>query len=80
MPSEEACAFDSMWQACAQIGLFIVRVGELESWLVDYGIERASNKSRWITTALDKIFSLEYDPEKEIWKFVDALRDFLIDN
>lgn len=80
LPSEEACAFDSMWQACAQIGLFIVRVGELESWLVDYGIARTSNKSKWITTALDKIFNLEYDAEKEIWKFVDALRSFLIDS
>ena len=67
-----------MWHACAQIGLFIVRVGELESWLVDYGIERTSNKSRWITAALGKIFDLEYDAEKEIWSFVDALRSFLI--
>lgn len=80
LPSEEACAFDSMWQACAQIGLFIVRVGELESWLVDYGIDRTSNKSRWITNALDKIFNLEYDAEKEIWKFVDALKNFLVES
>ena len=80
LPSEEAYAFDSMWQACTEIGLFIVRVGELESWLVDYGIDRTSNKSRWITNALDKIFNLEYDAEKEIWKFVDALRTFLVEN
>lgn len=79
LPSDEANAFDRMWQACAQIGLFIVRVGELESWLVDYGIERTSNKSRWITTALGKVFDLEYDAEKEIWSFVDALRSFLIE-
>ena len=79
LPLEEACAFDSMWQACTEIGLFIVKVGELESWLVDYGIDRTSNKSRWITNALDKIFNLECDTEKEIWKFVDALRTFLVE-
>ena len=70
--------FDILWRCCANIGLFIVNVGELESWLVDYGLERSSNKSKWISNALNKVFDIEYDKNKAIWKFVDALRAFLV--
>ena len=70
--------FDVLWSCCANIGLFIVNVGELESWLVDYGLERSSNKSKWISIALNKVFDIEYDENKTIWKFVDALRAFLV--
>ena len=70
--------FDTLWRCCANIGLFIVNVGELESWLVDYDLERSSNKSKWIAKALSKLFEIEYDESKAIWKFVDALRDFLV--
>ena len=70
--------FDALWSCCANIGLFIVNVGELESWLVDYGLERSSNKSKWISNALNKVFDIEYDGNKAIWKFVDALRAFLV--
>ena len=51
--------FDTLWNCCAQIGLFIVNVGELESWLADYDLERSSNKSKWISKALDKLFLIE---------------------
>lgn len=70
--------FDRLWTCCANIGLFIVNVGELESWMIDYGLERSSNKSKWISTALSKLFEIEYDRNKAIWKFVDALRAFLV--
>lgn len=70
--------FDTLWSCCANIGLFIVNVGELESWLVDYDLERSSNKSKWISKALNKLFDIEYDENKAIWKFVDALRAFLV--
>ena len=76
LPAELQANFDSLWEWCAKIGLFIVNVGELESWLVDYGIERTSNKSKWISDALDKLFEIEYDNSKEVWKFVDALKRF----
>lgn len=76
LPAELQANFDSLWEWCAKIGLFIVNVGELESWLVDYGIERTSNKSKWISCALDKLFEIEYDNSKEVWKFVDALKRF----
>ena len=69
--------FDTLWTACASIGIFIVKVGELESWMVDYGIPRTSNKAKWISSALRELFNIEYDGSKEIWKFVDELKAFL---
>ena len=78
LPDEQQHHFDDLFNFCAGIGLFIVWTGELESWLVDYGVKRASNKSKWIAEALTKIYDIEYDCNKEIWKFVDKLKDFLI--
>lgn len=77
LPPELQITFDSLWTACASIGIFIVRVGELESWLVDYGITSTSNKSKWISSALNKLFNIEYDENKEVWQFVDKLKAFL---
>lgn len=45
--------------------------------MIDYGIERSSNKAKWISKALDKLFEVEYNENKAVWKFVDALRNFL---
>lgn len=70
--------FDNLIKHCASIGLFIVPVGELESWLVDYDISRSNNKKNWIVTALNKLPDISYDPNKEIWKFIDSLRKHLI--
>ena len=70
--------FDTLWRCCANIGLFIVTVGELESWLIDYDLERSSNKSKWISKALNKLFEIEYDENKDIWKFINGLRAFLV--
>lgn len=69
--------FDNLWTNCASIGLFIVTVGELESWLVDYGTDRTSNKSKWISSALRKLFEIDYDENKEIWRFVEKLKTYL---
>lgn len=69
--------FDNLIEHCASLGLFIVPVGELESWLVDYGVARSSNKTKWITKALEKLFEIDYDPKKQIWKFIDALKTYL---
>lgn len=77
LPSELQTDFDEFFQLCADIGFFIVPVGELESWMIDYGLERTSNKSKWISQALSKQFDIKYDKTKDIWKFVDALRTFL---
>lgn len=76
LPDELQNNFDILWNCCANVGLFIVIVGELESWLIDYGIERSSNKSKWISKALNKLFNINYDKSKTIWKFVDALKEY----
>lgn len=77
LPEEQQLVFDKLYQDCSALGFFIVPVGELESWLVDYGINKTKNKSKWISKALDALFTLEYDNEKEIWKFIDRLKNFL---
>ena len=69
--------FIKLCEECCKIGLFIVPVGELESWLVDYGIKKSKKKNKWITSALDKLFELEYDNSKEIWIFIDSLKKYL---
>ncbi len=77
LPTNLQTNFDALWEYCASIGLFIVNVGELESWMVDYDIERTSNKSKWISKALNKLFEIDYDRTKAIWIFVDALKSYL---
>lgn len=74
--------FDDLWNHCAGYGLFIVSVGELESWLIDYGIDRKSNKSKWISEALNKLYEIDVDSKKEIWKFMNSLKEYFytVDN
>lgn len=77
LPPEIQNNFDTLWSSCASVGIFIVKVGELESWMVDYGIPRTSNKAKWISSALRELFNIEYDESKEVWKFVNELKTFL---
>lgn len=69
-------AFDNLYEDCAGIGLFIVRVGELESWLEDYGVKRKSRKEKWIPEALKLIPSLKVDDTKEIWRFMKEIQSY----
>ena len=80
IPDELQAEFDSLVNNCNSIGLFIVPVGELESWLIDYGVERTSNKSKWITQALDKLYDIELDEDKKIWGFVNNLKTYLVND
>ncbi len=77
LPEDQQLVFDELCKDCSSIGFFIVPVGELESWLVDCGINKTKNKSKWISKALDALFTLEYDSKKEIWRFIDKLKNFL---
>ncbi|MCD8231198.1 MAG: AAA family ATPase [Clostridiales bacterium] len=76
LPDDLKNTFDKLWDSCSRIGLFIVSVGELESWLCDYGIGRTKNKSKWIGEALNKLYEIEHDPDKAVWQFVDALKAY----
>lgn len=70
--------FDNLYNICKEKGLFIVPVGELESWLIEYGVNKSSNKGKWIVSALEKIPELEVNIEKQPWKFIQEVNDYLI--
>jgi hypothetical protein len=68
----------------AEYGLFVVTVGELESWLPSLGVP-ASPKHEWIVTML---LSLGTDPDKSdyvrpgrggVWRFIDAIERWVAD-
>ena len=62
--------FDLLWGICASKGLIINPSGELESMLVDYGIQSTTDKRAWITQALRLIGNLEIDDAKYPWRLV----------
>lgn len=69
--------FHEIYKLCSEKGIFIVPVGELESWLVEYEVPKVSNKSKWITVALEKIPTLIADKEKYPWKFIEEIHNYL---
>ena len=69
--------FWKLYERCAEWGLLITPTGELESMLVDYGIERTTDKRAWITRALTLIPSLQPEDTKNPWKFAGSVRDSL---
>lgn len=71
--------FDSLYNICKEKGLFIVPVGELESWLTEYGVAKTNNKGKWIISALGKIPELNVDIEKQPWKFIREIHDYLVE-
>ena len=77
-PEEIQNIFFDMYNECISIGLFLVKTGELESLLTDYGIESSNNKSKWIINALEKLFDITPDKNKELWKFIYELKDYII--
>lgn len=70
-------AFDELYRLCAERGLFIVPVGELEGWMTDYGVEHTSNKSKWIVTVLEKIPQLITDANNVPCRFLQSVFDYL---
>jgi len=69
--------FWKLCERCAQSGLLITPTGELESMLIDYGIERTTDKRAWITRALTLIPSIDPDDAKNPWKFAKSASDNL---
>ena len=77
LPPAERKEFAEIWDACVKLGLFINPVGELESMLVDYGIEPTTDKKSWILRALSLISNLEVDDTKMPWYFMKAVHEYL---
>lgn len=62
---------------CRDDGLFLVPVGELESWLIYYGVDR-SNKSKWIVNALTSLHEIQIDENEPLGKFIIAIHKYLL--
>jgi len=63
---------------CRENGIFIVAVGELESWLVEYGVTRVSNKSKWILNALSKLSEISINNSQSVGKFIVDIHNYLM--
>jgi hypothetical protein len=69
--------FDRLAQICADHGLFINPLGELESMLTQHGIEATDDKRAWITRALQVVHSLAVDETGYPWVLVNNIHDYL---
>lgn len=73
-PGKEA--FDRLEAICRSYGIFILPTGEMESLLRDYGIT-VREKKKWLVKALEELTKVNYDENKELWKFMDKLKAYL---
>ncbi len=69
--------FDHLARNCALHGLCINPYGELESLLVDQGIEFTTDKKAWIQRALALIPNLQVDPSKRVWALLAEIQALL---
>jgi hypothetical protein len=77
MSKELRVTFDYLAHNCAQRGLYINPYGELESLLVDQGIEYTTDKKAWIHRALALIPNLQVDPSKRMWTLLAEIHSLL---
>lgn len=71
-------AFRRLDEFCRECGIFIVSVGELESWLTPYGIQRLRDKGAWIESALTWLQTHPPDNNPHgPWVFMRSLRQYL---
>lgn len=75
-PSDRLCG-ESFIKELSDYGLFLVPVGELESWLSYLGVKR--QKSDWINRLFEKVNQLEIEGNQlvprddDIWEFLDEI-------
>jgi hypothetical protein len=69
--------FDQLAKCCAEHGLCVNQYGELESLLVDQGIEYTTDKRAWIQRALALIPNLQVDSSKKVWTFLTEIHSRL---
>ena len=76
-------AANNLLDRFAQYGLFVVRKGEVESWLPDLDVSR--EKTKWLTNIFEK---MDEDPnlkdyikptEDDVWAFIGQIKNWLID-
>ena len=77
LSAASAGSFDSFDALARSEGIFVCPGGELESWLIPYGLGRAKNKNVWITSALAKLTELSPDLGEGPWQFISAVQAYL---
>ena len=80
MGQAQKAAFNSVSEILAGVGIFLVPVGELESWLTCVSIPATSDKRAWIATALPLVRSLEPMENAGPWPFVRAIHRHILDS
>ncbi|WP_175681699.1 ATP-dependent nuclease [Burkholderia cenocepacia] len=70
-------AFKTIFEICANAGLFVNRYGELESMLSDVGLEYTSDKRNWIQSAIPLAANLSYPSEKRAFSFMETVNTHL---
>ncbi|WP_228281870.1 ATP-dependent nuclease [Rubrobacter marinus] len=71
--------FDLVNEFCKMRGVFMVPVGELESWMVPYGLERMS-KNHWIVRALELLGDIDLPDDSDLAEFVTEVHDYLLES
>ena len=76
--SESAASeFDKIAAALLPHGLCIYQFGELESSLVEFGLNYTTNKKEWIVAALKLVSSLSVDLDKKFWSEMNRFSESL---
>lgn len=70
--------FDTVAEICANKGLFINPLGELETMLIEQGIPYTTDKKSWIVQALELINNFEVNETIYPWKFIKPIHEKLI--
>ncbi len=78
LPEELRERFDELSRVCARHGLFINPRGELESMLVQHGIDYTNEKKDWFARAMRALRSLEANSSEYPWKLIDAVHDYML--
>lgn len=78
LAEKDKAAFDQIDAFCRARGVFMVPVGELESWLVPFGLNRSNNKSAWIVQALQKLAELDLPSDSKLARFAEDIHEYLL--
>jgi hypothetical protein len=80
---EDRQAADNLFNQLEEYGLFVVRDGELESWLPDLGVSRGLHGSNWLIEAFEKMGSQPSEAgylkpsEGGVWSFLGRVKSWV---
>jgi hypothetical protein len=77
LPAASRSEFAELSEHCAEAGLFIVPVGELEGWLRTQVPLSEGNKRDWVVRALQTLPNLNVRLDQPPWSFIALVHAFL---